>query len=34
MLWTWFEEDHLLSRVLGKPRLFTDEQGYFVQPYL
>ncbi len=34
MLWTWFEEDHLLSQELGKPRLYTDEQGYFLQPYL
>jgi hypothetical protein len=29
MLWTWFEEDHILSRSLGQPRLFTDEEGYF-----
>jgi len=29
MLWTWFEEDELLSRKLGRPRLFTDEDGYF-----
>jgi hypothetical protein len=34
MLWAWFEEDHLLSQALGKPRLYTDEQGYFLQPYL
>ncbi len=34
MLWTWFEEDHLLSRELGKARLYTDEGGYFLQPYL
>ncbi len=29
MLWTWFEEDDLLSKKLGRPRLHTDEQGYF-----
>jgi hypothetical protein len=34
MLWSWFEEDYLLSQVLGKPRLYTDEQGYFLQTYL
>jgi hypothetical protein len=33
MLWTWFEEDHILSRVLGKPRLHTDEAGYFKHIY-
>jgi hypothetical protein len=30
MLWTWFEEDDLLSRKLGRPRLYTDGQGYFI----
>jgi hypothetical protein len=29
MLWTWFEEDDLLSRKFGLPRLHSDEQGYF-----
>jgi len=33
MLWTWFEEDKLLSQ-MGKPRLHTDEQGYFKHDYL
>ena len=33
MLWTWFEEDKLLSE-MGKPRLHTDEQGYFKEDYL
>lgn len=33
MLWTWFEEDAILSE-LGKPRLHTDEDGYFRWPYL
>ena len=29
MLWTWFEEDDILSRKLGLPRLHTDADGYF-----
>lgn len=33
MLWTWFEEDTLLSE-MGKPRLHTDGKGYFKQEYL
>jgi hypothetical protein len=32
MLWTWFEEDDILSR-MGKPRLHSDEEGY-LHPYL
>lgn len=34
MLWTWFEEDDLLSRQFGLPRLHSDGQGYFVHPQL
>ena len=34
MLWTWFEEDRLLSQKFGLPRLYTDEQGYFKHPQL
>jgi hypothetical protein len=34
MLWTWFEEDHLLSEKLGQPRLHTTDDGYFKYPYL
>jgi len=34
MLWTWFEEDDILSRKLGRPRLHADEQGYFLRPEL
>lgn len=30
MLWTWFEEDDLLDRVFGRPRLHTTEDGYFI----
>ena len=29
MLWTWFEEDHILSAVLERPRIYTDDAGYF-----
>jgi hypothetical protein len=34
MLWTWFEEDHILSERLGQPRLHTGADGYFRYPYL
>ena len=34
MLWTWFEEDHILAETLGEPRLHTDEDGYFKHEYL
>jgi len=34
MLWTWFEEDHLLAHTLGQARLHTDAEGYFKYPYL
>jgi len=34
MLWAWFEEDNLLSRKFGLPRLHSDEKGYFNQPVL
>lgn len=34
MLWTWLEEDHILSQRLGQPRLYTDAQGYFKYSYL
>lgn len=33
MLWTWFEEDALLSR-MGKDRLHSTEDGYFKYHYL
>lgn len=32
MLWTWFEEDTLLER-MGKPRMHTDKDGYFLFQY-
>lgn len=34
ILWTWFEEDDILSQRFQKPRLHTDEKGYFKYPYL
>lgn len=34
LLWAWFEEDAILSRDLGQPRLHTDMDGYFLYPYL
>ena len=33
MLWTWFEEDKLLSR-MSRPRMHTDREGYFKHDYL
>ncbi len=33
MLWAWFEEDALLEK-MGKPRLHTDSEGYFLYPHL
>ncbi|UCF96494.1 MAG: hypothetical protein JSV89_15110 [Spirochaetaceae bacterium] len=32
MLWTWLEEDKLLSE-MGKSRLHTNEEGYFKEDY-
>lgn len=29
ILWSWFEEDDILSGTFGLPRLHSDEQGYF-----
>lgn len=33
MLWSWFEEDHILSEKMGKARLHTDDAGYFLEPH-
>ncbi|MCJ7659745.1 MAG: hypothetical protein MUO67_11395 [Anaerolineales bacterium] len=33
MLWTWFEEDQLLTK-MGYPRMYTDENGIFVGHHL
>lgn len=30
MLWTWFEEDAILEKILSRPRLHTDPDGYFL----
>ena len=30
LLWEWFEEDDLLERVFGRPRLHTTPDGYFI----
>lgn len=32
MIWTWFEEDDLLSE-MGYPHLHTDKDGYFLEQY-
>ncbi len=33
MLWSWFEDDKLLTR-MGRPRLHSDDDGFFKYPYL
>jgi len=33
MLWTWFEEDLILSQKFGKERLHSDENSYFLHEY-
>lgn len=33
MLWTWFEEDAILEKILKKPRIHTDQDGYFLYEY-
>lgn len=33
MLWTWFEEDAILEKIMQKPRMHTDEEGYFLHEY-
>lgn len=34
MLWTWFEEDAILEKKFGKPRIHTDKEGYFKERHL
>jgi len=29
ILWSWFEEDDILEKKFGLPRMHSDEQGYF-----
>lgn len=31
-LWRWFEEDEILQK-MGKPRIYTDQEGYFKFQY-
>ena len=33
MLWTWFEEDAILEKILNQSRIHTDEGGYFLHDY-
>lgn len=34
MIWSWIEEDDILSKIFNMPRLHTDEQGYFLHQEL
>jgi len=34
MLWTWFEEDAILEKIMNKPRIHSDKEGYFLYEYL
>jgi hypothetical protein len=34
MLWTWFEEDAILEKLMGKSRLHSDRDGYFLWEHL
>lgn len=34
MLWTWFEEDAILEKLFHKPRIHSDNDGYFLHEYL
>jgi len=33
MLWTWFEEDAILEKVMHEPRVHSDSDGYFLHQY-
>jgi tRNA uridine 5-carbamoylmethylation protein Kti12 len=33
MLWTWFEEDAILEKIIRKSRVHSDADGYFLHPY-
>ncbi|MEA2077672.1 MAG: hypothetical protein U9O95_06600 [Candidatus Marinimicrobia bacterium] len=33
MLWTWFEEDAILEKIMNKPRIHSDPDGYFLHNY-
>lgn len=34
MLWTWFEEDAILEKIMSKPRIHTTPDGYFLYEYM
>ena len=34
MLWTWFEEDAILEKIMDKPRIHTTPDGYFLYEYM
>jgi len=34
MLWTWFEEDAILEKIMNRPRIHSDKEGYFLYEYL
>ncbi|PIS30851.1 MAG: hypothetical protein COT43_00835 [Candidatus Marinimicrobia bacterium CG08_land_8_20_14_0_20_45_22] len=34
MLWIWFEEDAILEKLMDKPRIHSDKDGYFLHEYL
>ena len=34
MLWTWFEEDAILEKLMGQPRIHSDKDGYFLWEHL
>jgi len=34
MLWTWFEEDAILEKIMGQPRIHSDKDGYFLWEHL
>lgn len=33
MLWTWFEEDAILEKIMHEPHMHTDADGYFLYQY-
>lgn len=33
MLWVWFEEDAILEKVMGKPRVQSDKDGLFLHQH-
>lgn len=33
MLWTWFEEDAILEKIMHQPRIHSDSDGYFLHQY-